>query len=115
VPARSSVALAVPLVPGKTDAHRALAEAAKGLRKKGFDAFHDRAGVVEDWWIEQTPMGDFALVYLESDDLGGAMGHLAKSQDETEVWFKETLLETQGLDWSGPPPPLPELLFDWRP
>ena len=27
----------------------------------------------------------------------------------------ERLLENQGIDWSGPPPPLPTALFDWRP
>ena len=60
-------------------------------------------------------MGDLALVYLESDDVGAAMAHLARSQNETEVWFREKLLENEGLDWSEPPPPLPELMFDWRP
>jgi len=69
--------------------------------------------VTEDWWIEPTPQGKLALVYLAGDDLAGALAHLAQSQDPTELWFKETLLETQGIDWSGPPPPLPELLFDW--
>jgi len=51
-------------------------------------------------------------VYLEGDDLAGAMAHLAQSQDPTELCFKQTLLETQGIDWGDPPPPLPELLFD---
>ncbi len=113
--AAEATAVAIPLVPGKTEAHRRLAEEVKGPRREGFDEFHRRAGVTEDWWIEETPMGDLALVYLESDDLAAAMGHLARSQDETEVWFKESLLETQGIDWSGPPPPLPRQLFDWRP
>jgi hypothetical protein len=112
--AKESVAVAIPLLPGKTDVHRRLAEEVKGPRREAFDAFHVRAGVTEDWWIEATPVGDLVLLYLESDDLGSAMAHLAQSQDETEVWFKKTLLETQGIDWSGPPPPLPELLFDWR-
>jgi hypothetical protein len=109
-----SIAVAVPLLPGKTEAQRALAAAIRGERREAFDEFHRRAGVTEDWWIEETPMGDFLLLYLESDDLGAAIGHLARSQDETEVWFKRSLLETQGIDWGGPPPPLPDLGFDWR-
>jgi len=113
--AKQAVAVVLPLVPGKTDAHRRLAKEVSGPRKDAFDKFHERAGVTEDWWIEPTPMGDMALVYLESDDLAGAMGHLAVSNDDTEVWFKERLLETEGIDWSAPPPPLPTLLFDWLP
>ncbi|WP_412542893.1 hypothetical protein R8Z50_10560 [Longispora sp. K20-0274] len=53
-------------------------------------------------------------LYLESDDLATAMAHLARSQDETEVWFKKATLDTEGIDWSGPAPALPEQLFDWR-
>ena len=112
--AKQSIGLAVPLLPGKTEAHRRVADALNGERRDGFDEFHRRAGVTEDWWIQETPMGDFAVVYLESDDLGAAMGHLAQSQGETEAWFKQALMETQGIDWGGPPPPLPELPFDWR-
>lgn len=113
--AREAVAVAIPLVPGKTDAHRRVAQEVTGPRREEFDEFHRRAGVTEDWWIEETPAGDLALVYLESDDLGAAMAHLAGSEDETEMWFKRSLLETQGIDWGGPPPPLPKQLFDWRP
>jgi hypothetical protein len=112
--AEQSVAVAIPLVPGKTEVHKAMAEEVKGSRREAFDGFHARAGVTEDWWIEPTPNGDLVLLYLESDDLAGAMAHLAQSQEETEVWFKKTLLETEGIDWGAPPPPLPELLFDWR-
>ena len=107
------VCVAIPLVPGKTEAHRQVAEEVKGPRREAFDAFHDRAGVTEDWWIEETPDGDLVLVYLESEDLAGAMEHLARSDEDAEAWFKERLMETQGIDWGGPPPPLPELVSDW--
>ena len=113
--AKQSVAVALPLVPGQEEAHRQVAEEVKGPRKEAFDEFHRRAGVLEDWWHQPTPDGTVVLLYLESDDLAGAMGHLAQSQDETETWFKERLLATEGIDWSAPPPPLPEPVFDWRP
>jgi hypothetical protein len=113
--AKEAIGVVLPLVPGKTETHRRMAEEVKGPRKAAFDAFHDTAGVTEDWWIQKTPAGDVVLGYLESDDLAGAMAHLAQSEDETEMWFKETLMETEGIDWAAPPPPLPELLFDWRP
>ncbi|WP_412542919.1 hypothetical protein R8Z50_10690 [Longispora sp. K20-0274] len=112
--AEQAVAVAIPLLPGKTDAHRRIAAEVNGPRRAGFDAFHEHAGVTEDWWIQPTPMGDLVLLYLESDDLAAAMAHLARSQVDTEVWFKKATLDTEGIDWSGPPPALPEQLFDWR-
>jgi hypothetical protein len=113
--AREAMGVVLPLVPGKTETHRRMAEEVKGPRRAAFDAFHDRAGVTEDWWIQETPAGDVVLGYLESDDLARAMDYLARSKDETEMWFKQSLMETEGIDWAAPPPPLPELLFDWRP
>ncbi|GIG62977.1 hypothetical protein Lfu02_73490 [Longispora fulva] len=77
---------------GKNEAHRRIAAEVKRPRRSGFDAFHERAGVTEDWWIQSTPMGDLVLRYLESDDLAAAMAHLARAQDETEVWFKKATL-----------------------
>jgi hypothetical protein len=113
--AREAMGVFIPLVPGTTEAHRRMADEVNGPRKAAFDAFHDRAGVTEDWWIQETPTGDIILGYLESDDLAGAMRYLAESTEETEMWFKERLKETEGIDWAAPPPPLPRLVFDWRP
>ncbi|MFL5796439.1 MAG: hypothetical protein ACJ77A_00715 [Actinomycetota bacterium] len=113
--AREAMGVVLPIVPGKTEAHRRIAEAVNGPRKAAFDAFHDRARVTEDWWIQETPAGDVVLGYLESDDLPRAMDYLAGSEGEIETWFKQALMETEGIDWAAPPPPLPELLFDWRP
>ena len=113
--AKEAMGVVLPLVPGKTETHRRMAAEVNGSRKAAFDDFHDRAGVTEDWWIQETPAGDVVLGYLESDDLARAMDHLAQSKEETEMWFKQTLMETEGIDWAAPPPPLPELLFDWRP
>ena len=111
-PAHSAF-LALPLI--DTDAYLAMVAEVNGPRRAAFDAFHERAGITEDWYLERTPDGDFALVHLSSPDLGKAVGHLASSTDEIEQWFKAQLLASQGIDWNEPPAgPLPECVMSWQ-
>ncbi|MHB8512673.1 MAG: hypothetical protein ACYDCC_10895 [Actinomycetota bacterium] len=74
----------------------------------------NRSQLFGDWWIEPTPNGDLAIFYLESDDMASGIANLATSKESEEVWFKQSLLDATGIDYEAPPPPLPELVFDWR-
>ena len=66
-----SIAFTAPLLPGKTaTAREAMHSCMQGERKGAYDASRQRLGIArESVWIQQTPGGDFAIVYLEADDL----------------------------------------------
>ena len=68
------VAFAVPLLPGQAEADRmALASCQAGARREAHQDARRRAGIIrEAVWIQPTPGGDVAVVYLEADDLAAA-------------------------------------------
>jgi hypothetical protein len=64
------------MLPGKTEIDRAaMRSCADGERAEAHHASRERRGITrESVWIQQTPGGDFAVIYMEADDLQVAMG-----------------------------------------
>ncbi len=95
-----SVAFALPLLPGRTDADRvALRSCWTGTRREAFQDARRRAGVVrEAVWIEERPGGDVAIVYLEADDVAAAFAALATSAEPFDRWFREHVRGVHGVD-----------------
>jgi len=103
-----SIAFTAPLLPGKSaTAREAMHSCMQGERKAAYDASRQRLGIArESVWIQQTPGGDFAIVYLEADDLQAVFGGLATSQVPFDHWFREHAREIHGIDLEqGFPPP----------
>ena len=94
-----SLAFVAPMIPGKTDMDRAaLQSCANGERQAAREASRKRAGISrEAVWIQSTPGGDFAVVYLEADDLQVAFTALSASPDPFDSWFREHTLEAHGI------------------
>jgi hypothetical protein len=94
-----SVAFALPLLPGQTDASRAaLVTCAEGARREAHQDARRRAGVVrEAVWIQRAPQGDLAVVYLEADDLGAALEQFGTSVDPFDRWFREHVRLVHGI------------------
>ena len=109
-----NISFAAPIQPGKTDAWKAAAEI-KGARKSGYEASRRRLGVKsERAFLQQTPMGDVIIVSIEADDTDSFMERMATSADPFDVWFKKTVIEgVHGMDLSSPPP-MPELMVEYR-
>ncbi len=110
-----SMAFAAPLLPGKTDQDREdMLSCAQGERRAAHRASRVRHGISrEAVWIQPTPMGDLAVVYLEADDLSAALAGLASSQEPFDVWFREQVREVHGIDLEDGFPP-PEQVLDFR-
>jgi hypothetical protein len=107
------LAIAIPILPGKTDAWRSFIAELNGPRKDEFDASRRRLGVRERTFFEQTPMGDLVLVTLEGDDPAGAFAAFGQGSDDFTTWFKQQVQAVHGVDLGAPPPgPLPELVAD---
>ena len=57
--------------------------------------------------------GDFAVVYLEADDLQAAFADMGSSQEPFDQWFREHVMNVHGMDMSEGFPP-PEQLLDFK-
>jgi hypothetical protein len=94
-----SVAFAVRLLPGQAEAVRsALASCQAGARKEAYQDARRRAGIVrEAVWIQPTPGGDVAVVYLEADDLATALTILGTSAEPFDRWFRDHVRQVHGI------------------
>lgn len=111
-----SMAQAVPIRPGKTEAFKRYLAEETGSHRSERDAFHRKNGIHrEATWLQPTPDGDLAIFYFEGDDLDqivAAFGEIMTSDEPFLVWAREHLIDCLGLDPSQPPPPTPEKLAD---
>jgi hypothetical protein len=111
-----SIAFAAPLLPGKTEQDREDIRscAPGGERHATYEASRARHGITtEAVWIQPTPAGDLAVVYIEADDLHAAFAGLGSSQDPFDVWFREQVRDVHGINLEDGFPP-PEQILDFR-
>jgi len=110
-----AIAFAAPLLPGQTEIDRRAMESCwHGERREAHQDARRRAGITkESVWLQATPSGDLAVVYIEADDIGAAMAALGGSQEPFDRWFRQHIREVHGIALEdGFPPPLPLLEFD---
>ncbi len=107
---------ALPILPGKTGAARAFLTELEGERKGQYAASEGRLGLMKEVWaIQAGPQGDLFVVYIGGESIGGAFQTFAASRDAVDVWFKEGVKETTGVDLNTPPPgPISEILSDFQ-
>ena len=107
------MAVAFPILPGKTAEWRAWMDELNGSRRAEFDDSRRRAGVRERTFLQSTPMGDLVIVTLEGDDPGRAFGKMMSADDAFTKWFTEQAKEIHGVDLSVRPTGSPsELVID---
>jgi hypothetical protein len=107
------MAVAFPILPGKTAEWRTWMEELNGPRRQEFVESRRRAGVHERTFLQPTPMGDLVIVTLEGDDPGRAFGQMLSADDTFTKWFIERATAIHGLDPSEGATGLPsELLVD---
>jgi hypothetical protein len=71
----------------------------QGDRKEAFQASRERHGITrEAVWIQETPDGDVAVVYLEADDLEAAFQGVGSSDERFDVWFREHVRDVHGIE-----------------
>ena len=107
------MAVAFPILPGKTAEWRAFMEDLNGSRREELEASRRAAGVHERTFFQSTPMGDLVIVTLEGDDPGRAFGKMLGAGDAFAAWFIERAQAVHGVDLSIRPTGAPsELVVD---
>ena len=105
-------AFTVPILPGKTQTLRTYITEMTGPRSRELKASRKRLGMKKELvWLQKTPMGDFAVVYWETKDIGRVFEEVMKSQEPFDKWFRDkVLVEVHGMNPNQPPSPLNELI-----
>jgi hypothetical protein len=107
------MAVAFPILPGKTAEWRAWMDEINGPRHDEFVESRRRAGVRERTYLQPTPMGDLVIVTLEGDDPARSFGQMVSATDEFTTWFLERVKAVHGVDLAVPMPGSPsELVVD---
>src|SRR5436309_7419115 len=112
----AALGMALPLLPGKAENWKRWVQEMAGSRLSEYQASRQRLGITrEASFLQQTPQGDMAILYIEAGDIASALQVLAISQDPFDVLFRKQTLDLFGFDLTQPPPgPPPETVFDWR-
>ena len=109
----SMIAVAFPILPGKTEAWREWMAEVNGSRREEFDESRRSAGVHERTFLQSTPMGDVVIVTLEGDDPGRAFGKMLGADNEFSRWFAARAKEIHGVDLTERQTvSIPELVVD---
>lgn len=86
----ASLAFILPLTPGKTEEWRDWGEEILGPGRSEYEAFSRKHGLgAQRAYLQHTPQGDQAIIYLEGDDLQSTFQHLRTSQDRFAVWLRQ--------------------------
>jgi hypothetical protein len=110
-----AIGFVVPILPGKTETDRtAMTSCWRGERSAAHEQSRRGLGITrEAVWIQATPGGDLAIVYLEADDLQVAFKGMATSQKPFDCWFREYIRDVHGIDLEDGFPP-PDQVLDFR-
>jgi len=96
------LAVAFPIVPGKTAEWKAFIAELNGPRCEDFADSRRRAGVHERTFLQKTPMGDLVLVTLEGEDPARSFGQMVSAKDAFTTWFLERVMAIHGVDLTAP-------------
>jgi len=97
----SNYCFCVPILPGGAEKMRKWAKAE--IPSPGHDEVFAAAGVTrEQVWVQETPMGDFAVVSFEVADPAKAMKTFGESTHPWAERFRQFALDTHGVDFTQP-------------
>jgi len=112
----NSLVLTAPILPGKLAFWRRMVDALNGERIETYRETIRQTGLSRlRVWHQHAPDGsDLAVVLYEGATPERFLHHIATSDAEFAVWFRQGLTEAHGLDLSQPPPPAPVLVIDQK-
>jgi hypothetical protein len=85
-----------------------------GPRRAEFAAARRRQGIDRQIvWVQQTPEGPREILLIETADPARAFLLMATSQEPFDVWFRQVMVDTFGVDLIQSAGPPPETVFEW--
>jgi len=111
------IAMAFPVLQGKTEQLKKFTNELKTRYKKEYNESRKSLGVYERAFLQTSPNGDTVIVTFEGENPGEALKKLGEKTDEFTKWFNAQVKEIHGIDFSqkGTQPPLPELISETEP
>ncbi len=106
------LSMCFPILPGKLEKWQEMINSWNDPPTKAeTDKVREEAGVYERTFLQKTPNGDFVIVTLEGENPAEGFGKMMGGMPDE---FAEFVLDVHGFDMKGPPPPLPQLVYDSR-
>jgi hypothetical protein len=96
------IALAIPILPGKTEQFNKFISTLNGDKHDEFKASRETLDVYERTFLQETPNGDSVIVTLEGTDPEAALAKLGTGKDAFTKWFVKEVKEIHGVDLSAP-------------
>jgi len=111
----ASLAFALPLRAGKTEEWRAWSSEILGPRRSEYEAFSRKLGLkTQRAYLQHTPQGDQAIIYMEGNDLQRTFRELQMSQDPFAVLLRQQTQDLFGVDLTQTDPgALSQYVFTW--
>ena len=105
---------AVPILEGKTEAWKAACAEMAGPRREEYLASRRALGITKEVaCLQQTPHGDYVVVYIEANDVSGILQKMLDATDPFHTWFKEAVLkDCHGITADSPVPPTNDVALD---
>ena len=95
------IAIAVPILPGKTEQWKKFSNELKTNRLNDFNDSRKKLNVVERTFLQSTPEGDMVIVTLEGENPEAAFIKFGQGTDEFTKWFSKQVKEIHNFDLSS--------------
>ena len=111
-----SIIMALPILPGKTEAVKAMFRTVKEQKWADYERVQKKQGIEKERdFLQITPNGNFLLIYIESKDIQKTFDTFTTSKDPFDLWYMDEMKENTGVDFSQPSSePLPEMLIAYK-
>lgn len=98
----------VPIPNDKVESWKEWAKSLGSEKSSEFNEFNERYGLTRhNAWLAETPGGTMVVAMHEGPGAEEFLAKVAGSDHSFDLSFKEKLKEFHGMDFDGPPPPMP--------
>jgi hypothetical protein len=110
-----SMAMALPVRPGKTEDARRFADEIRSRRSGEASRGQSASGIQrEEWFLQTGPAGEMLVGFFEADDPARILSTVKESDSEFMQWFKQRLQDITGVDLNAADFRMPEPLVQSR-
>src|SRR5436305_9902101 len=101
----ASLAMAFPILPGKTEQWKHFCQEMAGPRRSEYEASNKRIGATRAaLYLQQTPQGDIVVVYQEAADMQHFFEAMVSSKGPYFICSGDKGKEVNGVNFSNPLP-----------